>query len=310
MDKRQASGGGAPLTRQERRETLQFLIFTFGFAWALQVGGSLMLYRGSRTAYQVLLALSMFCPLVSVLLVRLLEGLPATGVHWRPRARGKLRYWLAALWGAALVTLLGSALYFLIFPSRLDLACGYIAATVGESGMEQLAAQGLTPLGYFFLMLAQALTIAPFINMIPAMGEEAGWRGFLYPRLKRQFGPVKGRVLGGAIWGVWHWPVMLLTGYEYGTDYFGAPVTGPALFCAVCIAMGILLDWLYERTDSIWAPALAHGALNAVATLPPVLTKVEYLNQMILGPAPIGLIGVLPMLALAVVCILAEKKRN
>lgn len=297
------------MKQQEKRETLQFLIFAFGFAWALQVGGCLLLNRGSLVGYQMLLAVSMLCPLASVLLVCRIEGCPSTGVRWRPRFRGKMRYWLAALWGAALLTLLGSTLYFVLFPSRLDPKASDLAAALGESGMEQLAAQGLTPMSYFALMLAQALTVAPFINMLFAVGEEAGWRGFLYPRLKQRLGPVKGRIAGGFIWGVWHWPVMLLSGYEYGKVYPGAPFTGLALFCVVCTAMGILLDWLYEKAGCIWAPALAHGALNAVATLPTVLTKAEYLDQIILGPVPIGLIGAMPMLLLAIWMMRTEKKR-
>lgn len=301
------NGRTAP-ARREWRETLQFLIFTFGFAWALQVGGCILLDRGSLVGYQGLLAVSMFCPLISVLLVRRVEGHAPTGVRWRPRFRGEVRYWLAAFWGAAALTLAGSALYFVLFPSRLDLKGSDLAAALGESGMEQLAAQGLTPMSYFAVMLVQALTVAPLINMLFAVGEEAGWRGFLYPRLKRRFGLLQGRIIGGAIWGVWHWPVMLLSGYEYGKIYPGAPFTGLALFCVVCIVMGILLDWLYEKTDSIWAPALAHGALNAVATLPTVLTKADYLDQLILGPVPIGLIGMAPMLVLAVLVCVAERR--
>lgn len=298
------------MKQREKRETLQYLIFAFGFAWALQICACLLLARGSLLAYQLLLAASMFCPLVSVLLVRQVEGSDATGVRWRPQFRGKLRYWLASLWGAAVLTLLGSALYFALFPARLDLEGSYLAAALGEGGMAQLAAQGLTPMGYFWVMLAQAVTFAPFINMIPAMGEEAGWRGFLYPRLKRRFGPLQGRILGGVIWGVWHWPVMLLSGYEYGMVYPGAPFTGPALFCVVCVVMGILLDWLYEKAGCVWAPALAHGAINAAGGLPPLLTRAEYMDQLIVGPAPIGLVGVLPMLALAVLVCVTERKKE
>ena len=48
----------------------------------------------------------------------------------------------------------------------------------------------------------------------------------MMPHLKKQLGLLNGRLLGGVIWGVWHWPLMLLVGYEYGTNYLGAPVLG------------------------------------------------------------------------------------
>lgn len=38
---------------------------------------------------------------------------------------------------------------------------------------------------------------------------------------------------------------------KYGTTYWGAPVTGSLLFCVITIAMGILFDFLYEKTNSM-----------------------------------------------------------
>ena len=153
--------------------------------------------------------------------------------------------------------------------------------------------------------------LAPLANMIPAVGEEAGWRGYMMPRLKERLGLLNGRLLGGVIWGVWHWPLMLLVGYEYGTNYLGAPLLGLVVWCVVCFALNTLLDWLYEKTGCIWVPAIAHGALNAVASMPVVLTdpaKASYYT--VLGPMPIGLIGMLPVLAVAVWLTLRQMKQE
>ena len=92
---------------------------------------------------------------------------------------------------------------------------------------------------------------------------------------------------------------MLLVGYEYGTNYLGAPVLGLFVWCVVCFALNTLLDWLYEKTGCIWVPSIAHGAFNAVAALFVVLTNPADSYYNVLGPAPIGLIGMLPMLAAA-----------
>ena len=35
-----------------------------------------------------------------------------------------------------------------------------------------------------------------------------------------------------------------------------------------CTLLGVFVGWLYLRTRSPWAPALAHGSLNAVSGLP------------------------------------------
>ena len=99
------------------------------------------------------------------------------------------------------------------------------------------------------------------------MGKEVGWCGFLYPQLKARFGCRTGLVLGGVIWGAWHWPVIWLLGYEYGSEYFGFPVAGMLLFAVVTIALGFIADWTYEKTDGIWLPHLFHGTFNATATV-------------------------------------------
>ena len=155
-----------------------------------------------------------------------------------------------------------------------------------------------------------AVLLAPAINMFPALGEEVGWRGYMMPRLKERFGLLNGRLLGGVVWGIWHWPLMLLVGYEYGTNYLGAPLLGLVVWCVVCFALNTLLDILYEKTESIWVPAIAHGAFNAIAALPQVLVTPADAYYNVLGPMPIGLIAALPMLAAAVWLTLREMKQE
>lgn len=166
--------------------------------------------------------------------------------------------------------------------------------------MEQLESQGLTIPMYILSTAVQAVTIAPFLNMFAALGEEVGWRGVMYPYLKEKLGVTKGRIVGGTIWGAWHWPAMILAGYEYGKEYIGAPVLGPAVFCAAAVMMGILLDYVYEKTNTIWLPSLMHGAINAF-TLFAYLTKPEYADKAIFGPMYIGIISMIPLVVTAVI---------
>ena len=278
-----------------------YFLFAFGLAWLLQVYASLLLIRdGNATAYQALLAVSMFCPLAATLLVKKVFLHQPTGIGWK--VQGRRRYWLAAWFGPAVFTVLAAVLYFAVFPSRLDLSGSWlVTAYGGEMDAATLRSQlGVSSASYMLETGLFAITLAPVINMFFALGEEAGWRGYMMPRLKERFGLLNGRMLGGVIWGVWHWPIMLLTGYEYGTHYLGAPVLGLFVWCVVCFALNTLLDWLYEKTGCIWVPSIAHGAFNAVASLFVVLTNPADTYYNVLGPMPIGLIGMLPMLAAAV----------
>ena len=183
-----------------------------------------------------------------------------------------------------------------------------MAATYGEELVEQLTAAGLTVPLYAVVAIIQSVTYAPVFNGLIALGEEVGWRGVMYPMLRDKLGKTKGRILGGVIWGAWHWPVMILAGYEYGLSYWGAPFVGMALFCLCTVSMGILLDMVYEKTNCIWVPAVMHGAFNAAATIPVVFLNPEYTDQMIVGPAPNGILSMIPMFL--VVGLLLVKKNK
>ena len=301
------------MTAKEKQGFSLYFLFAFGMAWLLQVYASLLLLRdGNAAAYQLLLAVSMFCPLVSVLLVQKFWLHQPTGISWRPRLKGNGRYLLAAWFGPAVLTLLGAVLYFAVFPSRLDFSGSWlVAAYGGEMDAQTLRSQlGVSTRSYLLQNGLFAVLLAPAINMFPALGEEVGWRGYMMPRLKERFGLLNGRLLGGVVWGVWHWPLMLLVGYEYGTNYLGAPLLGLVVWCVVCFALNTLLDILYEKTESIWVPAIAHGAFNAVAALPQVLVTPADAYYNVLGPMPIGLIAALPMLAAAVWLTLREMKQE
>ena len=302
------------MTAKEKQGFGLYFLLAFGMAWLLQVYASLLLLRdGNAAAYQLLLAVSMFCPLVSVLLVQKFWLHQPTGISWRPRLKGNGRYLLAAWFGPAVFTVLAAVLYFAVFPSRLDTSGSWLATAYGGQWTpEALKTElGVTTTGYLIQNGLLAVTLAPLANMIPAVGEEAGWRGYMMPRLKERLGLLNGRLLGGIIWGVWHWPLMLLVGYEYGTNYLGAPLLGLVVWCVVCFALNTLLDWLYEKTGCIWVPAIAHGALNAVASMPVVLTDpAEASYYTVLGPMPIGLIGMLPVLAVAVWLTLRQMKQE
>ena len=281
---------------------LKYLLWAFALGWALQIPAALLSLKGNALAFQGLTMLAMFAPLAAALLA----GAPLKSLGWKPNLRGNVRWYLAGWLCPALLCTLGAALYFLLFPARLDASGDAFLATLSEEARQQYYAQALPASFFVLLQIVAALSYAPFINAIPAVGEEAGWRAFLYPRLKERFGRMCGLLLGGLIWGAWHWPLMLIAGYEYGLHYWGAPLLGMLLFCLFTTALGVLLDGLYVKTGSIWAPALAHGAVNACSGLPLLLLKPSYADRLTVGPLPIGVIGGLPLM-LAALFILLKK---
>jgi len=103
--------------------------------------------------------------------------------------------------------------------------------------------------------------------------------------------PLGGRkaiLLTGVIWGVWHWPVIFM-GYNYGFDYFGAPVLGPLAMVWFTIVTSALFGWVTIKTDNVWPAVIGHGALNGIAALSLLFIQGE--PSTLLGPTPVGLIG-------------------
>lgn len=283
----------------DKAKTRKYLLWTFAIAWVMQAGVAL-LYQGGlsiieRMAAQMLMALMMFVPLLSVLL----SGNRLAGMGWKPHIRGAIKPLLMAWFFPAILTALGAVIYFAVFPGHFDVSGAYLTNIGGEAALAQLEAQGISYAQYILTAVVSCLTYAPLINMIPAVGEEAGWRGFLYPQLKAKFGKKKGWLIGGVIWGMWHWPLMGLIGYEYGTDYIGFPIVGMLLFCIFTITAGIACDWLYEKSGLIWVPAIFHGAVNAAATVPVAVCLANTGSLILLGPAPIGVVAGIPLMIFA-----------
>ncbi len=136
------------------------------------------------------------------------------------------------------------------------------------------------------IQIVFALTLAPLINTLLALGEELGWRGFLLPEML-PLGQWRAILLSGVIWGFWHAPAIL-----QGHNYPSQPVLGVFLMVVFTVLLGAFFSWLYLRTGSPWAPALAHGSLNAVAGLPLLfLTGVD----ITIGGTLASLIGWIPL---------------
>lgn len=298
----------------DKKKLFKYLGFTFGVAYLVQIvvwriavsandGNNLVL----SSAAQLILSVMMFTPLIGVIV----SGAGLKNIGWKLKFKGNVLVFLFGWFMPAILTAIGTVIYFLVFPSQLDLTGQYLVEIGQGAAIEQLEAAGMTYTSQIIISCISCITYAPIINAIFAVGEEAGWRGYMYPVLKERFGRGKGYILGGIIWGMWHWPLIMLTGYEYGTGYRGFPTVGMALFCVFTVVIGILCDYTYEKTNCIWYPALFHGAINAAATVPMVMAAPSVIAPYrLLGPAPNGLIAGIPLIAVATLIYVIMKKRD
>lgn len=272
-----------------------FLGFAFGISWA--TGGIIYLTGGLENspsiniggapltlAFLLLATIYMFGPAIANLLTRLITQEGRTNLKLQPHFdRGKWIFWLAAWFLPGLLTLVGAAFFFLIFPQYFDPKLSMLT--------EQLQAQGTQPMINLWLVVAiqalQAMLIAPLLNAISTFGEEFGWRGYLQPKLM-PLGSRKAILLTGLIWGIWHWPIILM-GYNFGADYWGAPFLGPLAMVWFTLTLSIIFGWLTIKTDTVWPAVIAHGALNGITAIGVLLLRGT--PSTLLGPAPIGFVG-------------------
>jgi membrane protease YdiL (CAAX protease family) len=234
--------------------------------------------------------LLMLAPAVANVLARAITREGFLNSHLRPNLRHGWPFYLAALFMPILAILIGGAIYYLLFPSRFDLAMTFARAQPGmiaRSGAED-------PWLFIFIQIALAIVISLW-GLPLAFGEEFGWRGYLLPKLM-PLGPRKAVLLVGVIWAVWHWPSIFM-GYNYGLRYWGSPVVGPLLWVWVLLPSSVFLGWLTLRSGSVWPAVIAHGVNNANATV--VYWFFSGPMDPLIGPSITGVVGSLGYVVLA-----------
>lgn len=204
----------------------------------------------------------MLIPLISVVLTQLIVGeKPFSGCG----ISVKLNWW----WLAGLLSMPVFALLTLPVSSILPGVSISTDNGMLQQSIAQMNAQGLPigPWGMMLISIASGLIAACTINAFFAFGEEVAWRGFL----SECFGSICGEgakgfwkkaLAIGAIWGVWHAPIILM-----GHNYPSHPVAGVAMMISFCMLFAPLIQFVRDKAKSVLAAAVMHGSLNAVAGL-------------------------------------------
>ena len=288
-------------TTIETKRILLFLGITFALTWGYCLAVVYPLLRGNTltglpsVASQLAVAAAMFFPSVGVLLTRLLTKEGFHNAWLRPNLKGNLKIYLAAWFAPGILTLLGAALYFLIFPQQFDSSFSYLKTTLETAGGDLSTLPVSLPL-LMLIQTAQAFFLAPAMNFVTCFGEEWGWRGYLLPKLSEKLRPLPLLLTTGVIWGLWHAPLTMV-GHNYGMGYPGFPFTGIAAMCGFCAVVGVFLSWLTLKTRSCIPAILAHGAVNGIGAIGIYFTATG--GNPFVGPAPTGTIGIVPFLVTA-----------
>ena len=299
----------------QKLETKRIYIYigtTFALTWIYCLAVIYPMMRGEALSAgptvmtQFLVAAAMFFPAIGVLITRLITKEGFKNAWIRPNIKGNVKTYLLAYFGPGILTILGTLLYFMIFRGSFDPECGYMKLTLEAAGTPVEALP--MPLSSVLLIQGvQALAIGPIMNFVTCFGEEWGWRGYLLPKMSEKISLIPMLFINGVIWGLWHAPLTAV-GHNYGMGYPGFPFTGILAMCLFCIVMGVFLSYVSLKTKSCIPAVLGHGAINSFAAIGIYFT--EDGGNPFVGPAPTGVIGMIPFAVVAVLMVLNLKKNK
>ncbi len=117
------------------------------------------------------------------------------------------------------------------------------------------------PAGVIIALFAVVtLFITPLFNLLPSLGEEIGWRGFLLSALE-PLGKIRAVVISGMIWALWHTPMILILGFGYGAQAW----PGALVHFVMVTSLGIWFGYYWFLTRSTVLAGFMHATFNANA---------------------------------------------
>jgi len=102
------------------------------------------------------------------------------------------------------------------------------------------------------------------ITIIPAFGEEFGWRGYLLPRLLEKFKYRKALLIHGFITWIWHLPFIIIMGLTIdGNPWITIPIVATISFIPT-ILHAVLFAFIWSRTASLAVSTMYHVSFDEV----------------------------------------------
>jgi len=215
-------------SKDTRKEIITFLGLTFLLS---SIFYYLITYSDALESISLGL---MWCPGIAAIVTRVIYNRNIRGLGWGP---GNGKYLIFALFLPLLLCLVEYAPVWLFAPDRFD---------------HQFAREFLVPRKWLWVV------VNLFGNLVFALGEEIGWRGYFVPQLSRLTSFTKTVIISGFIWAVWHFPVIIYT--DYGIDI-------PIPYALLIFTLGLIMNsfiftWFTLKSGSVWPAVVLHGAGN------------------------------------------------
>ena len=286
-------------SRLRIRKVGLFLALAFGIAWI----GAIVLYLvgielGSLAGLVFVVVVVMWAPAFAAIGTQLRYGesiREGCGL-----ALGRLR-WVGLAWITPVVLVASTIGIGIVFPGvsvTTDYAVYLLELGLSQEeaadAIEQLEGMPVPPA---VLFVVSGLVAGLTINALAALGEELGWRGLLLTELA-PLGFWKVSIFTGAVWGIWHAPIIL-----QGHNFPDAPVMGVFVMTAATIAMAPIYTYLTVRARSVLAATVLHGSFNGLGAL----SLVYLTGAGNLVTAPVGIAGIGAALFVTALCVVHDR---
>lgn len=276
-----------------------FLVLAFGIAWI----GAVAVYAagfelGTIRGTILLVVVYMWAPAVAAIVVQVRRGESIRAgcglTLGRPR-------WLAIGWLAPVGIVAATIAIGVAIPG-VTFSADYVAFLLEQGLTEEQAAEATAqldalPIPPIVLFVAQGLLAGLTVNALAALGEELGWRGLLLTELA-PLGFWKLSVFTGAVWGVWHAPLIL-----QGHNFPDAPIAGIAVMTAATTAISPVYTYLTVRARSVLAATFLHGSFNGLGGL----SLIYLTGAGAVWILPVGVAGIGAGLVVTAVCVAHDR---
>lgn len=237
----------SPIYYRSNRGASRWFVYFYFLLTGLYLAGAIvgLLRPGWGTLVASLLLIPSLLGLVLLGILRWVGG-KNTFVE-AGMAGGKARIWFG--YGLGLVVFFGLQTWLnVVFKlgTMVDL----------KTVFPQMAASNLPPMALLLSLAFNFIVVGPFLGLVITFGEEYGWRGFLQTELTR-LGRIRGVLLLGVIWGIWHWPIIWM-----GYNYPGQPLLGSLFMVAYCVILAYFLAYAVFKSKGVWTAAYLHALSN------------------------------------------------
>jgi membrane protease YdiL (CAAX protease family) len=229
-----------------------FYVCTFIVTHGLSVGYAVVGGSwSSPSAFAVANALMLVPGLVAIGLQRFVYREPVAerlGLRFRPTK------WFVVAWLFPPAVMLAALGLSLLLPAATYAGDMGGLPSEMDAFKHRVASFGVAPI---IGMVALALVVGPTLNAIGGLGEEVGWRGFVYKELL-PLGFWRCSLVTGVLWAAWHVPLFF---EGYGDRQH--PLASALGMLAFAILLAPLLHLLRQRSGSVVACSILHGTMSS-----------------------------------------------